>query len=343
MYTIDVIEVNGSDGNILADLSGRLISRSIIKERNRADKISLTFDLHNIRDYAKEIGVTIWDIFAVGRNDIVIKKNDTVLSAGQISWARVMEDKIEVKAEGYSNLLYQRFTDEDVTFSGVDAGQIAWHLIEATQLNGDLGITEGTIQESVDRDRTYSYKNIGEAIDQLTEVINGFDFEITWDKKLNVYYPKIGQRRDDIILTYPGNVRELSFERDSSQIVNKVYAVGSGSGVDAQRAESVDENSQERFGLRVSILQLSDVSESETLQQHADAEVVAYREFLDAPGLMIKTTELPYGSYNIGDEITIAVEDNEAFEPVNGWWRIDGIDLQLDENNAEMVRLRLMK
>ena len=190
-------------------------------------------------------------------------------------------------------------------------------MISQTQAVGDLGITRGSIQTSKLRDRNYSYKNIGDAIIQLSEVVDGFDFEITHDKKFNVYYPKIGTRRNDITLTYPGGIRELSFERDASELTNRVIAVGSGSGVDAQRVLAVDTNSQLRFGVRERILQLSDVSVSETLQQHADAEIISSRGFLDAPSLMLNTVELPYGNYHIGDEIQVMAEDNEALEPIN--------------------------
>lgn len=79
-----------------------------------------------------------------------------------------------------------RFTAASVSFAQLDAGQIAKQLIDGT---APVGInTTGTIEPTKPRDRTYEYANIGEAIIALTNVIDGFDFEV-----IPLAGPDIGQ------------------------------------------------------------------------------------------------------------------------------------------------------
>lgn len=351
------VEVYDGSGNLVADLSTRATKRRIVKTRNRADTIELEYDLDNIKKLSSELNLNAWDIFAVAQNEIRIKRNDTVYSAGQIMDGYPIIDgdsrKISITAVGWLDLFGSRYTDEggsssDYYFSATDAGQIAWGLIDASQneTNGDFGITQGYIQASVNRDRqSYVTKNIRDALIELTEVINGFDFEFTWDKKFNVYYPKIGTKKNNVILTYPGAISLLSFGRRGVDIANNIIARGAGTGADAFAATATDTASQSKFKLRQDIVEFFDVSEASTLQDHADEELKFRRSFVDVPDITLDPAIAPnITAYGIGDVIKIEVlEDLEIFSPINDWFRIDSIDLTIDENNIEIPRLKLMK
>jgi hypothetical protein len=350
-YRVDLIEIRNSNGTVVADLSGRCISRKLSFKRNQADTIELDFDLDNISNYCKLINSTIWDLFIVNSSEIRIYRDTKLITAGQICYAypSISGDtrKLKVKAVGWFDLLSYRYTGETKEFSSEDAGDIAWTLINESQqqTNGDFGFTEGIIQPSKNRDRSYSYKNIKDAIVQLSEVIDGFDFEITPDKVFNVYYPKIGTKRDDLVFTYPGNIQNISFERDGTKMSNKVIGIGAGTGINATRSLSEDTTSQSIYQLREKVIQLPDISNQDTLEQHTDSETLIRGAYLDLPDILLDGNIDPkFGEYNVGDEIKIQItEYEEAFEKVKGWWRIEAIDLDIDENNHEDVRLRVMR
>lgn len=343
--------VYDTDGELVADLTGRALSREVKLLRNRAEVITAVFDADNIRDLAISIGMQVEDIFAVNRNEMRLKRGDRVIMAGEIQAVIPSIDgdrrTITVRAHGWLDLLASRYTDESEIYSAVDAGAIAWDLINDSQnlTNGDFGITEGEIQTSVNRDRTYSYKNIKDAIIQLSEVINGFDFEFTWDKQFNVYYPGIGSDRPDVVFTYPGNIKRLSFVRDGTDIANKIIARGAGFGVDVFKAEAADTISQSIYGLREKFLQFNDITNTTTLQQHADGELANYAKFYDMPDLVVDGSIDPqFGSYGIGDTVRIFVsEELNIFQTINGSYRIEAIDLSIDDQDQETVRLRLMR
>ena len=343
--------VYDSSGNLVADLTGRALNRQVKLMRNRAEVITAEFDADNLRDLGLTIGLDVQDIFAVNRNELRIKRGDRVIAAGEIQALIPTIDgdtrKLAVRAHGWLDLFASRYTDSSEVYTGIDAGQIAWDLIDDSQnqTNGNFGVTQGNIQTSVNRDRTYSYKNIKDAIIQLSEVINGFDFEFSWDKKFNVYYPKIGSDRPEIVFTYPGNIKRLSFVRDGTEIANKIIARGGGTGSDAFQSTAQDTVSQGIYKLREKFIQFNDITNTTTLQQHADGELANLAKFYDMPDIVLDGSIDPqFGSYGLGDTVRIYVsEERNIFQTITGSYRIDAIDLSIDEQDQETVRLRLMR
>src|SRR5262249_38287898 len=72
--------------------------------------------------------------------------------------------------------------------------------------------TERSTSSGQLRDRTYlGGQSIGEAIDNLANVINGFDYDVyprlnTANDRLRVFYPAQGVTRSDMALVYGSNV-----------------------------------------------------------------------------------------------------------------------------------------
>ncbi|WP_226361849.1 hypothetical protein [Pseudonocardia sp. ICBG1142] len=67
-------------------------------------------------------------------------------------------------------------------WDNTDQAHIAWDLIQQAQqrTGGDMGIRAGHVATGVRRDRSYELgSSIGEKIQELSEVINGFDWDIT--------------------------------------------------------------------------------------------------------------------------------------------------------------------
>lgn len=346
------IEVYDQDGNAIADLSGKSLKRRFSKVRNRAPVIDLSYDLDEMKAFCQKLNTTAPELFAINQNEIRVTRDTSVYMAGQIVYRQPVitddERTINIKAVGWFDLLGVREIDEAVRFDQIEQGQIAWSLIDTAQQreDGDFGITQGYIQAGPLRDRSYeSRKNIKEAIVQLSEVIGGFDMEVTWDKKFNVYYPKMGSRKPDIVLTYPGSIRTISFASDGMKMANEIIARGSGTGEDAFKATSSDEVSRQKYKLRQATVDYSDVSLVDTLQEHGDDELNFRSKFLDVPDVTLDSATAPaFGSYDLGDEIRIEVtEDLEIFGTVNDFFRIDAIDVELDENDDEDIRLRMMR
>jgi hypothetical protein len=116
------------------------------------------------------------------------------------------------QAGDYRAILDARFIlPSDLSILNTDQGQIAWQLIQNTQgqTGGNLGIVQGNgLTTGVLRDRSDypAGKKIGEALDQLSQVDNGFDYDIrpAADPRdltlfLDVYYPARGTDRQAVL------------------------------------------------------------------------------------------------------------------------------------------------
>lgn len=345
------IEVTDPAGAKIADLSSRSLSFSFKLIRNRASQINLTFDVDDLEAYFQEVGLTISDVLKTNVNEIHIYRNSTQVVAGQINFVDVQISNIPViavTAVGWLELFAQRVTEQYKTYTNIDQGQIMWDLIDTSQTtdaDADYGITQGTIPTSINRDRVYEYKNIKDAIVELSEVIGGPDFEITPNKVFNVFYPSQGTVRDDIVFNFPGNVIELGFSLDGVPMANRVIGVGSGSGDD--NLVSVADNTAPRslYKLREDVIQYGDISIQATLDAHTDEDVRVRTNLLALPTLKIDGGQAPIlGSYGLGDRFLIqSTRYQNLLEPILGYFRIDAIEVNIDSNEFEAVTLRTSK
>ncbi len=345
------VTIHDIDGDLLADVTGIEISKSVSLRKNDSDRISVSFNYDKIRALAKTLDTDLWNLIGENKNEIRIAKNGTTFTAGRIMYSRLILSadtrELVIRAVGWFELLGNRHTREQKIFTQEDAGDIAWELINDTQSleDGDLGITQGTIQVSKDRDRTYdTYKNVKDLITKLSQVIDGFDFEITWDKVFNVYFPKIGTTLTNIKLTYPGNIKEIAYNRDGSNMANVVTALGSSSSATEPSARTAQDLTLKGvFGIYERITDYSSVVIEETLQEHADGDLRESKNLLLIPEIILDGNLGPdINDLSIGDNIGVVTKE-EGLVPLNDNYIIEGMDWSVDTNNDEGLRLALVR
>lgn len=138
---------------------------------------------------------------------------------------------LQLAALDYRAVLDRRLIVEGDTlaFAAVDQGTIAWNLIQTTQAKagGNAGITLGTgTPTGVVRTKTFEAgKPIGEAIVQLGDLLNGFDWEIDPLLKLNVFYPNRGTVQP-FVLDYGGTVNRARRAFDPGSFSNVTRSTG---------------------------------------------------------------------------------------------------------------------
>lgn len=208
--------------------------------------------------------------------------------------------------------LNSRFTADNVRYDQIDAGQIAWALIDTTQsqTNGDLGITEGTIEETQLRDREYFNQNVMEAISNLANVLSGFDFEITNNRVFNVYSLKGTDLTDSVVLEYGHNVVACKVIEDFVAPANRAIVLGTPfDGTELERIERNNTVNQGIYKLREAVLSEMDVSDINTMQDKGDALLRKY----EAPLLKIDLTILKSSrpkitEFSLGDLIRLIIK-----------------------------------
>jgi len=192
-------------------------------------------------------------------------------------------------------------------FVAVDAGQIAKALIDAANADSFTGLaTTGAIIPSKIRNRTYPLgQNIGQAVINLTNVLDGFDFvETPVDgggttlAALSIA-PSMGVDRPDVRFEYGAdtlaNVRKVS--RTVAPPVNVAMVIGA----NGLTSVKTDEASIAVYGKWPTLISQTDVTEQATLDDKAWAllrpKPTRVIQFTPDPAL----APLPWDDYVLGD------------------------------------------
>jgi hypothetical protein len=313
--------VKNLDGSKQHDLP--FTSLSFSEELNNDRSATVTFERQILKQIADTYGVTPLSILTDEYKELYIYDvagnlvysgyiSDIVMSRGKGE-----QGSMQIASKGFFSLLARRYTADLAEYISEDASNIAWGLIAYTQAltNGDFGITRGADPTTVDRDRTFRYKNIKDAIEGMsnTQVKNGYDFEIDNNKAFNVYFPNKGTQRPEIVLQDNVNIDTYSIRKPFlDSVTNEVIVFGDGIGegglVVVRDAEPVY---QEVFNLLQSTLSEKDVIELTTLQDKGD-------KFLDNekfPKLGINITAdydtIQYVNFGVGDWLKMIIPNEE--------------------------------
>jgi hypothetical protein len=136
------------------------------------------------------------------------------------------DHRVAFSAADYRAMLDRRIIWADATYTGIDQSAIAWDLIADAQLIGGMGITNASTATGVTRDRTYEAgKNLGEAIQQLSEVIGGFDWDISPEMGFRTWYPRRGIEAD-FVAVWGDTVSQVSRQLDPSGYANAIRFSG---------------------------------------------------------------------------------------------------------------------
>lgn len=241
--------------------------------------------------------------------------------------------------------LRHRYTGAERAFTDTDAGQIAWTLIDETQNDGsygDFGITQGTIEATIDRDRTYYNQNILEAITNLSDVLSGFDFEITDNRVFNVYGAMGENKISSIRLEYGHNVKSAKIEEDFIVPVNRAIVLGQAVGATTlTRVVRNDTDLQVLYKLRESRLSETDVSSTATLQDKGDAAIRKYGTALLKVDMELASNAPRVDEFDVGDALTLVIKS--GIYNIEEQYRVFEWQMSLDKQNKEHLSLLLGK
>lgn len=271
------------------------------------------------------------------RNNAVVWSGEQVARTGGLKYGSA--NLVTFTCYDYLEMLNYMYTEQSQVYTQVDAGAIAWDLIDTFQqkTGGDLGFTQGTIEATKLRDRKYYSENIMELIIRLTEVLEGFDFEITNDKVFNVYYRKGIDRSNTTVLQYGVNIREVKkISSDFTAPCNQAIILGEQIDEIQERTETTDNSSVNTYGLRQGMDTAYNVTEEETLTDKG-GEMVRRKK---NPILTLELTQMTgtqpeFGSILVGDTIRVMID--ESIYQINSKFRVYGIDVKVSQNNDEVI------
>lgn len=335
------VVVFSKDGKAMGNIFPLCENFTWTKTRNEAEQVSFDLNLARYEEYITKIGFgdNPFNFMETGRNDIRIMRNGQwLLGANVVRFKYKGGSKgvtMSVSASGYLNYYKKRYID--INYDDTPQEAILWGVINAANqlYGGDYGVRQGVHRGgTVPRDRHQTRKEIKSFFQQMSQVLNGPDFEFTPDKLLNTY-DAIGSYRPDIRLVYPGNIAGWEFDRSVDNVANFIYGIGSGNGEDAPQAEAEDMVSEDYLYRREQIATYNSVEDETQLQQNIDALKHYAANPIELPTITVEDGVLDYSSVGVGDTLPVDMRGNKSVAHIKGYYRLESITVKVDGNGAE--------
>lgn len=347
-YTVELFD---KAGTLLADLTDKAMGRKLILSRNEADDISWNLDLNAFEEYCEQLGKDPNSIIKSNSTEIRIRRGDKYIGGGEITFAEIqIKDNsfvINIRASGFLNMFNKRKTGSLLTFENETGPDIGWALINETQskLYGDFGVTRGLIAVTDPLNRQYTRTNIKEALQSLTtSELSPHDMEITAEKVYNTYV-RIGSNKPELVFEVGRNILTIGVPIDGTPLFNELTAIGQGFGDEAQiQYIASDFESQAEYLLREETRTYSDIIDQEVLEDFAEADLRSMSNVIQIPSITVTGDIAPFiTDYGIGDRITITGFKHKMLRHLNDLYRIERIELSVDDNDHEVIKLMVTR
>lgn len=286
--------------------------------------------------------------FAVGQRELHLYRDTTLVWSGMLYAADISGWAIRFSGLGFWHVFRNRLVVSDLLYSTTEQLDIAWNLINhtQTQTGGNIGITRNSATGSgVTRTAVYCIENkvvIAEAIEQFASADDGFDFEISPDKKFKTYFPR-RSNSSGVALSTATNIKDFSMVVDATDVVTEARAT-----VDAKTCNpptvitATDSTARSNYGLlQAAVEEQSD--DVDLLQGLANEELRINK----APRLHMRVTldslnpSAPAATaLGIGDQITVSASRGFV-NLTNKAARIVGMSVALGRNGREFIDLDL--
>ncbi|MEX3609773.1 hypothetical protein VVR12_01835 [Rothia sp. LK2588] len=256
------------------------------------------------------------------------------LAAGPITdWGTEDGHSLQVSASGIRTIFEKRTVWENLSYTGLSLGSIAWRLVQhgMDKPGGGLPIVHGAPDESGIHQRTYERWNLAnnaveKRLTELSEVINGPDImfrprwkddshrQIVWDfvhgTNLDPYIAQ-SWTPDFDTTTALSDIAGVDITSTGKHLVNRVWYTGAGEGEGvardyAENLKAVEEGSP----FLEKVESDADQADASVLKSKAQGDLTASTEMLDQVTLKVSTTSTknPLGSFYVGDLARVTLD-----------------------------------
>lgn len=299
------------------------------------------------------------------RTIVFPERNGVLVGDGYIIWQRRRHDTgpAELVGLSFASILRRQRVVADLLYQGVDQFTIAKGLIDhlQSQPGAGFGIVVPAVTSGVLRDRqyyAYERKNLGDALSQLGDVENGFEWGIdaAWSggvpvKTLHLSYPRRGRIAGStgLIFELGKNLIKYDILEDGSRSARTVDILGGGDGAAMQiatrtRTDLLDTG----WPLTAEVVAAKDVTDPTTLNDHAAAAVAARAatpQFLTCE-ISPDDPDSGFGQWITGDDVKVRISDHQfprtsAGPGLEAYYRIITYTMTVDDNGGEVLKVTL--
>jgi hypothetical protein len=332
---------------VISEITPECRDRSFSLSLNRPGTLSFNLPLQ-----------TSWyDFLTPWEHCVIAHKNKEAVWSGPIQ-QKVLNygsNKIDIACVGWFELLNRRYiVDSNHTYTTTNEGQIAFELLDlANSLSLEsetrpTGIVEGSNTSTTARTRTYErWANIGASIMELTEVEDGFDFEIDpLTREMNIREWSEYQDLTEVIWGFnwgPHNLKDFVETHDGDALKNDFYVVGQ---YGISHANDTDEG-LDKYGVHQHIEQISELSDTDFGGAIANIEIATNKiprvnlnisprggnDNMLVPGI--------FNDFNLGDKTYLTAKRGQA-EILDQPVRIFGWNFNIDSiGNEEITQVQV--
>lgn len=283
------------------------------------------------------------DVVAPGVHEAVVVRNRAVVWRGPVLTAQETdtdtERKVSFGGEGLFAYMRRWFLTSTISVTNTDLAAIARSLIDHHQdkAGGDFGLDTSGSEATRNGDRTYygwERKNIYDAICQLAEVDNGFDFHIDPEtRRFVAHYPMQGGRKPDLV--WADGIRSFGRSIDATVQASQVLGVGEGEGEDMLLRNRQGGGAVAQYGLTQAVFTNKDVKEPQTLIDQVVREQARSSQPAQTVAVTIGTDTYNPFSFGLGVEGRLVYPS--SYHPVNEFRRLVGFDVVWEQGDERAV------
>lgn len=273
---------------------------------------------------------------------LILKRDNKTIFSGPIWTIQENWQTITVTSIGWFELLNHRIFYEDKPMASVTL-DLAYEMINYTNSIWNTGLEPIIPDYDFDYWRppyltpTYKkFQNIGQEIQALSDMENGFDWYMDYDTKQLYITPRKSRVIQDVILGHkwgPHNISNVERTIDGSLLATEVLAIGKSGSAIAYNSSKKDE-----YGLFTEQVTASELIDINMLQAYAQSELV----FKENPRTTYTITPFANTSpsfltdYDIGDIIYFAARAGRLNIPKQAI-RVFGGTINIDINGNEKL------
>lgn len=315
-------------------------------------------------------------VFVPWLTAIYAEKDGIIRAGGIVTDLNSENEKLEVEAHGFSGYLDDMpYTD---TFSGVeldpfDIARMIWKHVQSKP-NGDIGLklnddkTQVKIGRKADPNKAatssgsksdmkdspfelswYQTSNLMDTFNKVAEA-TPFDYQERhrWvdvekciiEHRLEMVYPRIGRRREDLRFVVGENVFEApKLTEDGKFYASEVWVLGAGEG--SVMTHGVATDTKPGRLRRVSVVTAKDVMDNNVASSVANNELRYRNGRIDFSEIVVTNTDFAqYGDLQVGDEIYVQTQD-EWYSGRGEWVRV--IELSVKPTDSDTMTLLVLR
>ena len=274
------------------------------------------------------------------------------------------EHTVTVTCHDYSKMLTRRLLTGPATYGQTDQDDIVASLVgAAVNMVSSTGHSfgsgsylplvamganpDGSLRSAKSgqlRDRNYLGNQVmGEALDNLAAVINGFDWDVapygaSTADALRVFYPYQGVQRFDMALVYGSTASALTRTVSSADFASYWRVLGEGTEEAQLYAEIWDADANAGpLGLWQSGDNASDVSIRSTLDDKAAGDLAGSSTLTPSYTVTMRPGAYSWGSPNMGDVVPLVVRSGRLDVSTNV--RVVGLAYAVGDNGDENIEI----